>query len=69
MVRNPLGYLYRKAHPSSDGAILHDPRLIELGSELSAQIATALGVGRGCDSADDAHSASWPIIIATTGTA
>lgn len=67
LVRNPLGYLYRKAHPSSDGAILHDARLIELGSELSAQIASALGVGRGCDSADDKESASWPRIITRTG--
>lgn len=67
-MRNPLAYLYRKVHPSSDEAILHDSKLIEHGRELSAQIASALGVGRGCDSADDAQSASWPI-IATTGTA
>lgn len=63
LVRNPLGYLYRKVHPGTEAAILHDPKLIERGAELSDQIASALGVGRGCDSDDDEHSAIWPQII------
>ncbi|MFL1449142.1 hypothetical protein ACI77O_12175 [Pseudomonas tritici] len=59
-VRNPLGYLWVKTHPSSDRAMLDDPAMIKQGAELSAQLASALGVGRGCDSSDDAQSASWP---------
>ena len=66
LVRNPLGYLYRKVHPETDISILHAPQLIEHGADLSAQIAAALGVGRGCDSDDDDHSASWPQIIASS---
>lgn len=66
LVRNPLGYLWLKAKPSEDKAILYDTKMIEHGAELSAEIASALGVGRGCDSLDDHLSASWPNIIATT---
>jgi len=66
LVRNPLGYLYRKVHPGSELDILHDPELIERGAALSAQIAAALGVGRGCDSDDDHQPSSWPQIIRTT---
>lgn len=65
LVRNPLGYLYRKVHPGTDVAILDDSVLIERGAELSAQIAAALGVGRGCDSLDDQQSAQWPHVIPT----
>lgn len=60
LVRNPLGYLYLKTHPGTDQIVLFDQKLIELGTELSGQIAKALGVGRGCDSIDDGKSASWP---------
>lgn len=66
LVRNPLGYLYRKVHPATDTSILRDPKLIEHGADLSAQIAAALGAGRGCDSVDDEQSASWPRIIPST---
>jgi len=66
LVRNPLGYLYRKVHPGTDASILHDPYVIEHGAALSAQIAAALGVGRGCDSDDDQQSSSWPHIIPST---
>ena len=66
LVRNPLGYLWLREKPSDDKAILNDAKVIELGGALSAEIASALGVGRGCDSLDDHQSASWPNIIATT---
>lgn len=66
LVRNPLGYLWLKAKPCGDKAVLFDAKLIEHGAELSAEIASALGIGRGCDSLDDEQSTSWPQIITTT---
>lgn len=66
LVRNPLGYLWLRAKPGESKAILYDAKLIERGTELSAEIATALGIGRGCDSVDDDQSTSWPHIIATS---
>lgn len=60
LVRNPLAYLFLVAHPNTDRAILNDASVVADGADLSAQIAAALGVGRGCDTLDDRLSAAWP---------
>lgn len=62
LVRNPLGYLYKAANPASDFSPLSEAPLSEEGHQLSIEIATALGLGQGCDSADDEESAQWPLI-------
>lgn len=59
LVRNPIGYLYKAAHPESTVAVLDDPADIEGGRALSAEIASALGIEQGCDADDDAESESW----------
>lgn len=66
LVRNPLGYLFKAAHPDVDVQVLDAAPQIEEAVRLSRNIAEALGVGRGCDSLDDEHSEAWPMLIATT---
>lgn len=52
-VRNPLGYLYQAVHPHAT-VPLDEPPLADAATiDLSRQIATTLGIGLGCDSADD----------------
>lgn len=60
LVRNPLGYLFKAAHPEADVPLLDAPLPSEATSQLSAEMAGALGIGKGCDSDDDAFSAAWP---------
>lgn len=67
LVRNPLGYLYRAAHPTSDAALLADVPPGEASQQLSADLAAALGIGKGCDSDDDETSRLWPD-LASAGT-
>lgn len=61
LVRNPLGYLFKAAHPESDVPVLDAAHTSAVASELSAEMACALGIGKGCDSDDDAESAAWPV--------
>ena len=61
LVRNPLGYLFKAAHPEADVPLLDAPLPGEASSELSADMARALGIGKGCDADDDATSAVWPV--------
>lgn len=61
LVRNPLGYIFKAAHPDSDVPLLEAAPSIAAGEELSGSFAAALGIGRGCDSDDDAESATWPL--------
>lgn len=63
LVRNPLGYLFKAAHPEAEVPVLDAAPLLEDGLRLSRQIAEALGVGRGCDASDDDESAAWPSLI------
>ena len=63
LVRNPLGYLFQAANPGSDLSALSVAPLSAEGHQLSVEIATALGLGQGCDSADDNQSAQWPVIV------
>ena len=50
LVRNPLGYIFKAANPDSD---VNPADPAEPGAEwLSAEFASALGVGKGCDSDD-----------------
>lgn len=63
LVRNPLGYIFKAAHPDSDTPVLEDAPDIEAGKQLSKDLATALGIGVGCDSADDEESAIWPKML------
>lgn len=63
LVRNPLGYLFKAAHPDSDVPALDAPACSEVASQLSADMARALGIGKGCDSDDDAESAAWPVLL------
>ena len=64
LVRNPLGYLFKAAHPDQEvpGLDLPDSGGSDLSAsaEISNEIASALGIGKGCDSDDDSRSASWP---------
>ncbi len=59
LVRNPLGYLFKAAHPESDVNVIGDAPESEEGYRLSSRIASALGLGMGCDAADDADSEAW----------
>lgn len=58
MVRNPLGYLFKATHPDSSESVLNAPPDIEASRQLSGEIASALGINKGCD-ADDVASAFW----------
>lgn len=59
LVRNPLGYLYKAAHPNSTVSALDAPDSPESARSLSAEIAAALGIDKGCDADDDAESEDW----------
>lgn len=64
LVRNPLGYLFKAAHPDDDSvSVLEDAPNLEAGRQLSSDLAAALGIGRGCDSDDDEESASWVNVL------
>jgi hypothetical protein len=63
LVRNPLGYLYKAAHPEAVVAVLDAAPNIQEGHELSVQFAAALGIGQGCDTLDDEASAARPVLI------
>ncbi len=59
LVRNPLGYLFKAAHPTSTVDVTGVAPESEEGFQLSSRIAAALGLGMGCDAADDEESAAW----------
>lgn len=59
LVRNPLGYLFKAAHPDAD-VPLDDAPDSEAAHQLSVQLATSLGLGKGCDADDDQESRAWP---------
>lgn len=59
LVRNPLGYLYRAAHPEAKEMAIGPAPEVEAGHELSVKLATALGLGKGCDSDDSPQSKAW----------
>jgi hypothetical protein len=65
LVRNPLGYLFKAAHPEADVPVLNDASNLAMGNELSVKFAAALGFGQGCDAADDEAAAAWPVLIPT----
>lgn len=65
LVRNPLGYLYKAAHPEAEVSVLDAAPNIQKGHEISVEFAAALGFGKGCDAADDEAAASWPALIPT----
>jgi hypothetical protein len=65
LARNPLGYLFKAAHPQSSVPVLEAPSAVEMAKELSSNISSALGIGLGCDAADDEESACWPIGFST----
>jgi hypothetical protein len=60
LVRNPLGYLFKAANPDTEFSVLDVAPESEAGSQLSENIASALGIGKGCDADDDEESAIWP---------
>src|ERR1700693_525640 len=60
LVRNPLGYLFKAAHPEAIVPVLDAPLDVEESRLLSVDIAAALGVGVGCDAVDDEESDAWP---------
>lgn len=60
LVRNPLGYLYKAAHPQATDCDLEEMVQSDAGYQLSVQLASALGLGMGCDADDDEVSAAWP---------
>ncbi len=60
LVRNPLAYLFKAAHPTADVPLLDPPPPGEAAARLSADLASALGLGMGCDSDDGLPSlAAW----------
>lgn len=64
LVRNPLGYIFKAAHPDSDHNVLEAPPDLEAGHQLSVQFASALGLGKGCDADDDENSRAWVLSTA-----
>jgi hypothetical protein len=61
LVRNPLGYLYKAVQPGDESVHVLDAAAdIDAGRSLSKELASALGMGRGCDAEDDEDSAMWP---------
>lgn len=60
LARNPLGYLFKAAHPDASVPVLDAPPAVEMAKELSDKIASALGIGLGCDAEDDEESSAWP---------
>lgn len=53
LVRNPLGYLYHAVHPQANVPLDELPLAEAATIDLSRQIATTLGIGLGCDAADE----------------
>ena len=49
MVRDPLGYLWRAVHPGATESTESTGAVAAVNKTLGTQIATALGIGRGCD--------------------
>lgn len=50
LVRDPLGYIWKAAHPDAEAPTTSETMLAGKScGDLSAQIAKALGIGRGCD--------------------
>lgn len=65
LVRNPLAYLFKAAHPSANAPLLGPAPALEQGYRLSVGFASALGLGKGCDADDDEESAAWPTRLST----
>lgn len=64
LVRNPLAYLYKVMNPMADVPLLDPPPPSESAARLSADIASALGLGMGCDADDDLPSLmAWNALI------
>lgn len=60
LVRNPLAYLYKANNPGADVPLLDPAPASEAAGRLSAEIASALGLGMGCDAEDGLPShAAW----------
>lgn len=60
LVRNPLGYIFKAAHPNAEVDVLEAAPDLDASRELSSDLARALGIGSGCDSDDDVQSIAWP---------
>lgn len=54
-----MGYLSKAAHPDAEMPILKTLPVNEVSQKLSNQIATALGIGKGCYSSEDEDFAAW----------
>lgn len=65
LVRNPLGYLFKMAHPDAVVPVLDAAPESEEGYQLSVKLASALGLGKGCDADDDCESMQWSLNHAT----
>lgn len=59
LVRNPIGYLFKAAHPDAEVPLLDAAPNVEAGHAMSVQIATVLGLGMGCDAEDDDEAIAW----------
>lgn len=66
MVVRPLHYLLADGLQRMGGSA-SDPAIGHVQAALSERVAQALGVGRGCDSDDDEHSAFWPWPVMLSG--
>ena len=64
LVRNPLGYLFKVAHPEAQVPVLDEAPATTEGWSLSVRLAAALGFGQGCDAEDDDESAAWSLSLA-----
>lgn len=65
LVRNPLGYIFKAAHPDADVPVLETAPSSDAGNALSEEFAAALGIGKGCDADDDSESAAWSMRFVT----
>lgn len=61
LVRNPLGYLFWVSHPDALSPANAPASDHPESQALSAELAQALGLGRGCDSEDDDDSLAWTL--------
>ncbi|MBQ68864.1 hypothetical protein CL689_02260 [Candidatus Saccharibacteria bacterium] len=59
MTKNPLGYIFKAAHPHDDLAFPQQANLVEENRNIGKRVAEVIGAGRGCDSIDDEQSAMW----------
>lgn len=59
MIINPLGYIFKAAHPHDDLASPQHDNLVEENRRIGERVAQVIGAGRGCDSIDDEQSAMW----------